>query len=350
MSRIIRPLVSPTARIIALVGATLWVVASIVLSAAPEPAGAAEADTTYELLLSLDEFEGATGLVYNPRPFVAADGRLYIVDTGNQRVLRLARDELTRADVVYGRSGDGPGEMRSPRGVAVDASGNVFVADSRLSRISKFTPDGTFLTAATLPKAAAVLVTSAGDVLAYPAPGSALLQRFSNNLEQLETVLDKRHPDRPSRLTTVLFSIDSQDRLYVLEQEDYVVTVYDAGFQLIDQWSVDPPGFREETAARIEAYAAKAAAAGIGFRLNAIRSLSVDPTGRRVALVYHSPRGDEFDSKVCLYTANGTLERVEQRAERKLSSVALDALGHLIEADQEIIEFWGPERTRSGDN
>jgi len=57
-----------------------------------------------------------------------------------------------RADASYqfvtkwGSRGSGDGQFESPKGIAVDAVGNVYVADSRNHRIQEFDGSGTFLT------------------------------------------------------------------------------------------------------------------------------------------------------------------------------------------------------------
>lgn len=47
--------------------------------------------------------------------------------------------------LTFGKPGQGPGEFKEPKGVAVDARGNIFVADTLNHRIQKFSADGTFL-------------------------------------------------------------------------------------------------------------------------------------------------------------------------------------------------------------
>jgi DNA-binding beta-propeller fold protein YncE/copper chaperone CopZ len=46
---------------------------------------------------------------------------------------------------ALGTSGSGPAQFREPMGVAVDAQGNVYVADSRNRRVQKLSPEGKFL-------------------------------------------------------------------------------------------------------------------------------------------------------------------------------------------------------------
>ncbi len=45
----------------------------------------------------------------------------------------------------WGSEGSGDGQFRSPIGIAIDSSGNIYISDQGNHRIQKFTPDGTFL-------------------------------------------------------------------------------------------------------------------------------------------------------------------------------------------------------------
>ena len=47
----------------------------------------------------------------------------------------------------WGTAGSGNGQFKLPLGIAVDAAGNVYVADAGNDRIQKFTSDGVFLNA-----------------------------------------------------------------------------------------------------------------------------------------------------------------------------------------------------------
>ena len=57
--------------------------------------------------------------------------------------LRALPEGLT--NMFEGGKGSGKGQFDSPSGIAVDANGNVFVADTQNGRIQKFSPTGTFL-------------------------------------------------------------------------------------------------------------------------------------------------------------------------------------------------------------
>ena len=86
---------------------------------------------------------------------VDTSGNVFVADTGSNRVRKI--DPLGAITTVAGNGdttfgGDGgPGTAASlsgPRGVAVDNSGNLYIADTGHNRIRKVTPDGTITTIA----------------------------------------------------------------------------------------------------------------------------------------------------------------------------------------------------------
>lgn len=86
-----------------------------------------------------------------PRNLAAApDGTLYVVDTGNHRVLQISLDgELLNTwgsfSAAEGQIGP-PGTFNEPWGIALGPDGDVYVADTWNHRIQKFSPEGEYLT------------------------------------------------------------------------------------------------------------------------------------------------------------------------------------------------------------
>jgi DNA-binding beta-propeller fold protein YncE len=74
---------------------------------------------------------------------VDGSGNIYVADTNNHRIQKFTRSgELITS---WGTWGVGVGEFQKPWGIAVDKSGNVYVADSDNCRIQKFNSNGGFL-------------------------------------------------------------------------------------------------------------------------------------------------------------------------------------------------------------
>jgi len=73
----------------------------------------------------------------------APDGTVVIADTGNNRIARYREDGTVVWSV--GTFGAGTLQFDNPRDVAVDAQNNVYVADTRNSRIVKLSPSGEWL-------------------------------------------------------------------------------------------------------------------------------------------------------------------------------------------------------------
>ncbi|HWO74086.1 MAG TPA: hypothetical protein VNN21_11075, partial [Dehalococcoidia bacterium] len=77
--------------------------------------------------------------LFGPRDIViAADGSLWVTDTGNKRLVHYAADGTPLG--IVGGEGTAPGQFSEPVGLAFDAAGDLYVADTwngRLQRLSK---------------------------------------------------------------------------------------------------------------------------------------------------------------------------------------------------------------------
>ncbi|MBU0702061.1 SMP-30/gluconolactonase/LRE family protein, partial [bacterium] len=83
-----------------------------------------------------DQFDRPCGVAVDP------SGNVYVADTGNHRIQKFDSSEAFIA--TWGSKGTGTGQFGYPCGVTVDSSGNVYVADTGNDRIQKFNPTGIF--------------------------------------------------------------------------------------------------------------------------------------------------------------------------------------------------------------
>ena len=87
--------------------------------------------------------EWGEGALIKPMAVAVAGRRIYVSDTGNQRVQVFDYDGNPLGK--FGQPGRGKGNFRFPYGLAVDGQGQVYVADLYNGCISVFSPDGQFL-------------------------------------------------------------------------------------------------------------------------------------------------------------------------------------------------------------
>jgi sugar lactone lactonase YvrE len=74
---------------------------------------------------------------------IDASGNVYVVDGGNHRIQKFTPEGQFIAK--WGSQGSDDGLFINPSGAAIDASGNVYVVDTGNYRIQKFTPEGQFI-------------------------------------------------------------------------------------------------------------------------------------------------------------------------------------------------------------
>lgn len=119
-----------------------------VLDAATEAAAQAQEQATKEITHLYDITEGNKGELELPTDVEVFQSRIYIVDSGNNRLVVLDQDGKTLFTI--GREGQGEGEFQDPVGIGIGPEGKIYVADTGNHRIQIFTAQGKFLTAITV--------------------------------------------------------------------------------------------------------------------------------------------------------------------------------------------------------
>lgn len=96
----------------------------------------------------------ASQVAFPSKAVAAPNGDIFIADSANNRVRRISGSTITTVAGTgqAGFNGDGPNALAAqlsfPRDVAVDASGNLYIADTNNSRIRRVTPQGAISTVA----------------------------------------------------------------------------------------------------------------------------------------------------------------------------------------------------------
>lgn len=83
------------------------------------------------------------GQLLKPMAVTVANERIYISDTGNNRIQVF--DPEGKFLFRFGQVGQGEGQFHFPYGIAGDAAGKIYVADLYQGKVSVFSPDGDFL-------------------------------------------------------------------------------------------------------------------------------------------------------------------------------------------------------------
>jgi len=115
-----------------------WGITHSVAAAAPSTALASGAyRTTWQVLISANaapRLSHPEGLAIDQRGR-SANKWMYLVDTGNDRVVKLGTGGRFLGS--WGRRGIGPGQFQQPAGIAVDPRGDVYVADAQRDIVQK---------------------------------------------------------------------------------------------------------------------------------------------------------------------------------------------------------------------
>jgi sugar lactone lactonase YvrE len=145
----------------------------------------------YTFVTKWGSYGAGDGQFYYPKGIaVDSSGYVYVADTWNHRIQKFSSTDGINYTFVtkWGTQGNGDGQFYYPAGIAVDSSGNVYVLDTENNRIQKFSADGTFVTKwgssgdgdGQLGYPSGIVVDSSGYV--YVADyGSSRIQKFSAN-------------------------------------------------------------------------------------------------------------------------------------------------------------------------
>ena len=180
---------------------------------------------------------------------VDAQGNIYVADTNNHRVQVF--DSTGKYLRDWGSQGEGAGQFNEPWGIAVDAQGNVYVADTWNYRVQKFDGQGKFLeqwgtngdsggSADMLPGQfygpRAVALAADGTVLVMDT-GNKRIQRFTVDGEFMAGYGGFGAGDG-QLWEPVGLAVDGGGNVYVADTWNRRIQKFDANLRYVSQWDI----------------------------------------------------------------------------------------------------------------
>lgn len=205
---------------------------------APRQAGAATSGPT-RILSLLEGGEGsAPGEYKEPRGIaVDAEGNVFVADFRNYRIQKFGPDGLFAA--AWGEKGRGPGQLSDPCDVKADAKGRVYVADTFNHRIQSFGPDGTFVAEykGGLFAPRGIAVDRKGRVWVADT-GNGAVKLFTAVGEPPRLIGDRGKGDGEFD-APVGIAVDRKGKVYVADAGNRRVQVFDSEGRYLTQFAVD---------------------------------------------------------------------------------------------------------------
>jgi sugar lactone lactonase YvrE len=156
----------------------------------PQNAKAAEAPPAF--ITKWGNSTDGDGQFSNPQGVaIDSSGNVYVADTWNHRIQKFNSSGGFMSK--WGSLGSSDGQFSNPQGMAVDAQGNVYVADRNNNRIQKFNASGGFITKWGSPGSGdgqfisplGVAIDSSGNVYVADS-GNNCIQKFGDTTTETE--------------------------------------------------------------------------------------------------------------------------------------------------------------------
>jgi PKD repeat protein len=151
-----------------------------------------------------------------------SSGNIYVVDTGNYRILKF--DSTGGVLAQFGSSGSGDGQFSNPLGIAVNKNtGEIYVSDNGNNRIQKFTSGGEYVTKWPALGPYGIAVDSSDNVYVATFPGGVYpyhkIVKFSSDGTFLTEWGEYAYPIEENKFVGMLFgvAVDSSDNVYVAD-------------------------------------------------------------------------------------------------------------------------------------
>ncbi|HEX2325928.1 MAG TPA: flippase activity-associated protein Agl23, partial [Chloroflexota bacterium] len=168
-----------------------------------------------------------------------AQGNVYVADSLNHRIQKF--DRTGKLLSAWGTEGTGDGQFKEPMGVAVDGQGNIFVADTWNHRIQKLDSNGKFVTKWSGQSGGfwgprGIVADSQGNVYVTDT-GNKRIQKFDNGGRFLAQMGGPGAG--PGQLNEpVGLAVTPEGRVYVADTNNRRIQAFDAAGSPLAEWPV----------------------------------------------------------------------------------------------------------------
>ena len=194
-------------------------------------------------------FQGGKGAARGQFDFprgmtVDGSGNILVADTGNGRIQKFSPTGAYLT--LIGKAGRNPGEFQEPNGLAVDGAGNLYVADVGNQRVQKLTGTGKFIAQWKGPPPGFygprdLWVTSDNSVYVVD-QGNARIIKFNAQGVVLATWGSQGKDDGKFLEPSAVAVNEKEGRVYVADPRNQRIQVFDLEGKFITKWAVQEWG------------------------------------------------------------------------------------------------------------
>src|SRR5206468_7346315 len=192
------------------------------------------------------EFDSPSGIA------VDASGNILVADTNNGRIEKFSPTGTFLS--LIGTKGSGYGQLGGPNGIAIDRAGNIYVAEvAHNHRVQKLARDGTFIAEWKGPELGFYgprrIAIGPDDSIYVVDQGHARIVKFSPDGRVLAVWGSSGNGDGQFNDPTSLAVDPTTNKVYVADPRNKRIQVFDAGGRFLTKWLIpewgQPAGFED---------------------------------------------------------------------------------------------------------